>query len=262
RRRRSSSSSSVRTFGSITTPLPITHSLPGCKMPDGIRCNFQVCPLRTIVWPALLPPWKRTTASARSASMAVTFPFPPSPRWAPTTTIPGIAGNQCTAGVAALGSRNTGRRSMATSTAMDEPPTPGSIGAVVFDIGGVLLDWDPRYLYRKLFDDQVEMERFLDEICTLEWHSAHDLGVPASRSCAELAQIHPEHAELIAAWATRSEEMIGGEFSDVVEMLSALKQAGVPCFALTNMEAETYPLRRERYEFMGWFDGTVVSAHE
>ena len=145
---------------------------------------------------------------------------------------------------------------------MDEPPAPGSIDAVVFDIGGVLLDWDPRYLYRKLFDDQVEMERFLDEICTLEWHSAHDLGVPASRSCAELARVHPEHAELIAAWATRSEEMIGGEFSDVVEMLSALKQAGVPCYALTNMEAETYPLRLERYEFMGWFDGTVVSAHE
>jgi 2-haloacid dehalogenase len=151
---------------------------------------------------------------------------------------------------------------MATSVAMDEPPIPGSIDAVVFDIGGVLLDWDPRYLYRKLFDDHAEMEQFLDEICTLQWHSAHDLGVPASRSCAELARLHPEHAELIAAWSARSEEMVAGEISEVVEMLAALKRAGVPCYALTNMEAETYPLRRSRYEFMGWFDGTVVSAHE
>jgi 2-haloacid dehalogenase len=151
---------------------------------------------------------------------------------------------------------------MATSVAMDEPPAPGSIDAVVFDIGGVLLDWDPRYLYRKLFVDDGEMERFLDEICTLEWHSAHDLGVPASRSTAELAIAHPEHAELISAWATRSEEMISGEISEAVEMLAALKRTGMPCYALTNMEAETYPLRRDRYEFMGWFDGTVVSAHE
>ncbi len=151
---------------------------------------------------------------------------------------------------------------MATSVAMDQTPAPGSIEAVVFDIGGVLLDWDPRYLYRKLFDDDDEMERFLEEICTLEWHSAHDLGVPASRSTAELAIAHPEHAELISAWATRSEEMIAGEISEVVQVLAELKRAGLPCYALTNMEAETYPLRRERYEFMGWFDGTVVSAHE
>src|ERR1700722_5495580 len=91
RRRRSSSSSSPRTLGSITTPLPITHSLPGWRIPDGIRCSFHVCPLRTIVWPALLPPWKRTTASPFSASRSVIFPFPSSPHWAPTTTIPGIA---------------------------------------------------------------------------------------------------------------------------------------------------------------------------
>ena len=81
----------------------------------------------------------------------------------------------------------------------------------MFDIGGVLLDWNPRYLYRKLFDDEREMERFLAEVCTMEWHSQHDRGVPFSRSSAELAAAHPEHAELIAAWGARSEEMVAGE---------------------------------------------------
>src|SRR5919107_6272319 len=88
---RSPSISSQSTFGSTTTPLPITHSLPGYRMPDGIRWNLNVSPLRTIVWPALLPPWKRTTASACSASRSVIFPLPSSPHWAPTITMPDIA---------------------------------------------------------------------------------------------------------------------------------------------------------------------------
>ncbi len=88
---RSPSISSVRTLGSTTTPLPIMHGLPGYRIPDGIRWNLNVSPSRTIVWPALLPPWKRTTASARSASRSVIFPFPSSPHWAPTMTMPGTA---------------------------------------------------------------------------------------------------------------------------------------------------------------------------
>ncbi len=136
------------------------------------------------------------------------------------------------------------------------------ITAVVFDVGGVLLDWDPRYLYRKLFDDEQAMERFLSDICTLEWHKAHDLGTPVERSCAELAVAHPECAELIWAWGRRSEEMISGPICGTVEILRELKAAGIRCYALTNMEAETYPVRRERYPFMRWFDGVVVSAYE
>jgi 2-haloacid dehalogenase len=149
-----------------------------------------------------------------------------------------------------------------SQTVFDGLPRPGSIDAVVFDIGGVLLDWNPRYLYRRLFDDEGEMERFLAEVCTMEWHAAHDRGVPFSRSSAELAAAHPEHAELIAAWGARSEEMVAGELTEVVALLAALKRAGVPCYALTNMEAETFPLRRDRYGFFGWFDGVVVSAYE
>src|SRR3954453_9985214 len=95
RRRRSPSISSKSTRGSSTTPLPITHVFSECRIPEGIRWNLNSSPSRTIVWPALLPPWKRTIASARSASRSVTLPLPSSPHWAPTITSPGIAGALC-----------------------------------------------------------------------------------------------------------------------------------------------------------------------
>jgi 2-haloacid dehalogenase len=136
------------------------------------------------------------------------------------------------------------------------------IEAVVFDLGGVLLDWNPRHLYRKLFDDESAMDRFLDEVCTLDWHAAHDRGVPFETSCAALAASHPEHAELIWAWGRRSEEMVAGPIAGTVQILRELKGRGVPCYALTNMETETYPRRLERFAFLGWFDGTVVSGFE
>jgi 2-haloacid dehalogenase len=139
----------------------------------------------------------------------------------------------------------------------------GAIGAVIFDIGGVLLDWNPRYLYRRLMDDEEAMEHFLSEVCTMDWHEANDLGIPFEVTCAQLAAQHPEHAELIWAWGRRTEEMVGGPIDGTVAILRELKEdAKVRLFALTNMEATTYPLRRERYEFLRWFDGTVVSSSE
>lgn len=136
------------------------------------------------------------------------------------------------------------------------------IEAVVFDIGGVLLDWNPRYLYRQLFEDEQEMERFLGQVCTLEWHEAHDRGRPFVDSCAELAALHPEYAEQIFAWGSRSEDMVRGPIDESVEIFRRLKAAGVPCYALTNMETETFPGRVERFPFLQWFDGAVVSGFE
>ncbi len=133
---------------------------------------------------------------------------------------------------------------------------------MVFDLGGVLLDWDPRHLYRKLFADEAAMERFLAEICSPGWHAPHDRGTPTAASCAELASRHPHLSELIWAWSRRSEEMVGGVHVGTVDVLRAVKDTGMPCYALTNMEAETYPLRLERFPFLGWFDGTVVSGRE
>ncbi len=132
----------------------------------------------------------------------------------------------------------------------------------MFDVGGVLLDWNPRHLYRKLFVDESEMEWFLAEVCSPAWHAPHDRGVSTPGSCAELTARHPELSELIWAWSNRSEEMVGGVVAGSVEVLRAVRETGLPCYALTNMEAETYPLRLERFPFLSWFDGTVVSGQE
>jgi 2-haloacid dehalogenase len=145
---------------------------------------------------------------------------------------------------------------------MSSRETNGRPTAVVFDLGGVLLDWNPRHLYRKLFDDETEMDRFLSEVCTMEWHHAHDLGVPPEETVPPLVQAHPEYAEHIWAWPRRSEEMLAGPIDESVEILRALKDRGVPGYGLTNMETGTYPGRRDRYPFLRWFDGTVVSGFE
>jgi 2-haloacid dehalogenase len=136
------------------------------------------------------------------------------------------------------------------------------VTSVVFDVGGVLLDWNPRHLYRKLFADETSMEHFLAEICTPAWHEAHDRGLPTAPSCAELARAHPEYAEEIMAWAERSEEMVAGEIPGTASILDQLRAAGCPCYGLTNMEAETFPLRLKRFACLQHLDGIVVSGFE
>jgi 2-haloacid dehalogenase len=136
------------------------------------------------------------------------------------------------------------------------------VEAVIFDIGGVLLDWSPRHLYGKVFEDEQTMEHFLGQICTAQWHDAHDRGESTSDSCARLAEANPRYAEEIWAWATRGEEMVAGQFDDTVAILTDLTEAGVPCYALSNMEAETFPLRFDRYPFFKLFDGVVISGLE
>jgi 2-haloacid dehalogenase len=136
------------------------------------------------------------------------------------------------------------------------------IAAVVFDIGGVLLDWDPRHLYRQLFDDPGQMAEFLATVCTADWHRDHDLGVDTTQSCRQLALEYPAYSDMIMAWADRGEEMIAGPIDGTVAILAELKAAGLPCYALSNMEPDTYVVRRERFEFMQWFDGTVISGIE
>ena len=136
------------------------------------------------------------------------------------------------------------------------------ISAVVLDIGGVLLDWDPRHLYRKLIADPAQMEDFLGRICTPAWHRAHDLGADTELSCRELAARHPELADLIMAWAHRGEEMVAGPVAGTPDVLAELRERGVPCYALSNMEADRFALRRARYDFFGLFDGCVISGVE
>ncbi len=140
---------------------------------------------------------------------------------------------------------------------------PGQLAdAVVFDLGGVLIDWDPRYLYRQLFANPAEMETFLARICTSDWHRAHDLGADITESCRRLAALHPGYAAEIMAWAERSEEMVAGQFDAAVTVLSDLKAAGVRCYALSNMEPDLFAVRQARFPFLEWFDGHVISGIE
>jgi 2-haloacid dehalogenase len=133
---------------------------------------------------------------------------------------------------------------------------------VAFDLGGVLIDWDPRHLYRQLFADQAEMELFLDRICTADWHRAHDLGADITESCEQLARRYPAYREMIMAWALRGEEMAAGQIDGTVEVLRELIAAGLPCYALSNMEPDTFAVRRERFAFMGLFSDHVISGIE
>ena len=136
------------------------------------------------------------------------------------------------------------------------------VGAVAFDLGGVLIDWNPRYLYRQFFADPGEMEDFLARICTDDWHRAHDLGADITASCQRLAARHPGYRDAIMAWAQRGEEMAAGQFDQAVSVLAEVKAAGLPCYALSNMEPDAYRVRCARFGFMTWFDGHVISGLE
>jgi 2-haloacid dehalogenase len=137
------------------------------------------------------------------------------------------------------------------------------VQAVLWDLGGVLLDWDPRHLYRKLFGaDAAAMDHFLAHICSPTWHEEQDLGKATAQACAELAAEHPAYADLINAWAERNEEMVNGAISGSVEVLAELRATGVACYALSNMEKESWQRRVGLYEFVGWFDGSFISSFE
>lgn len=136
------------------------------------------------------------------------------------------------------------------------------VKAVVFDLGGVLIDWDPRYLYRKLLDDEAAVEAFLATVCTPEWNAEQDRGRPFAEGVAELVERHPVQAAAITAYHERWPEMLGGAVGGTVEVLAELRAAGVPVYALTNWSAETFGIARERFEFLEWFDGVLVSGEE
>jgi 2-haloacid dehalogenase len=135
--------------------------------------------------------------------------------------------------------------------------------AVIFDLGGVLIDWDPRYLYRRLFEDDIAaMEDFLANVCTGEWNREQDAGRSFAEAEAEAAARHPDKIELIRAWASRFDEMIPGAIDGTVAILEELKQRAVPLYALTNWSAETFAGQPARFGFLDWFDGIVVSGRE
>jgi 2-haloacid dehalogenase len=138
---------------------------------------------------------------------------------------------------------------------LDEPKLPAP-DTVIFDIGGVLIDWNPRYLYRQLFDDDATMERFLAEVCSPDWNEQQDAGRPWEEAIALLLETFPRQASLIRAYRERWDEMLGGALHDT------LRQRGVRVFALTNWSHDTFAIARQRYAFLQWFEDIVVSGTE
>jgi len=142
-------------------------------------------------------------------------------------------------------------------------PSSVSTSAVVFDLGGVLIDWNPRHLYRSLFDgDDDAMEDFLTTVTTPEWNLEQDRGRPFAVAIEELVERHPHHEAMIRAYWARWREMIKGPIHETVAVLADLQGRGIPLYALTNWSAETFAVARHEFEFLGWFEGIVVSGEE
>ena len=134
------------------------------------------------------------------------------------------------------------------------------IHSIVFDLGNVLIDWNPRYLYRKLLPSEIEVEWFLENICNDDWNKKHDEGQNFRDGINKLSYMYPKYSELIKNWFDRWEEMLGGPLEETVEILAELKKNEIPLYILSNWSAETYPKAEAMYDFLHWFDGKIISG--
>lgn len=134
--------------------------------------------------------------------------------------------------------------------------------AVLFDIGNVFVEWDPRFLYQKLISDDDELDHFLSEVVTLDWHSEHDRGRPFAEGVADLSRQFPEYEDLIQAYDARWGETIGGVIQGTVDVMTDLLERGIRIYGLTNFSAEKWPAFCRKYEFTDFFEGVVVSGEE
>jgi 2-haloacid dehalogenase len=133
---------------------------------------------------------------------------------------------------------------------------------IIFDLGGVLIDWNPRYLYRKLLPNEAEIEQFLTEVCPYSWNLYQDEGRSLREATDERLALFPEHAALIEAYYGRWEEMLGGAIEGTVAIMEELRAEGFPLYALTNWSAETFPIAKRHFSFLHQFKGTVMSGEE
>lgn len=135
-----------------------------------------------------------------------------------------------------------------------------SIRAVVFDLGGVLVDWNPEYVYRALIPDADERRYFLTHVCNSTWNVQQDAGRSLAEGTALLVRQFPEHANLIEAFYSRWPEMLAGTLPDGLALLETLDAAGIPLYALTNWSAETFPYARANFPLFGRFRDILVSG--
>jgi|TARA_B110000114_G_scaffold162321_1_gene180270 2-haloacid dehalogenase len=135
---------------------------------------------------------------------------------------------------------------------------------VIFDLGGVLIDWNPEYVYLEVFKgDREKMKWFFDKICTIDWNENQDAGYPLQQATEERVKLFPEYEEWIRIYYGRWEEMLGKQIDGTVTILKQLiDNPNYKVVALTNWSAETFPIALERFDFLHWFEGIVVSGTE
>jgi 2-haloacid dehalogenase len=138
-----------------------------------------------------------------------------------------------------------------------------TIHTLVFDLGGVLIDWNPDYLYNKIIPDEKERKWFLSTICTPDWNEEQDAGRSLREATECLVEKYPEYEAAIRAYYDRWTEMLGGPIHETLEIFRELKfHTHLKLYALTNWSAETFPVALEEYDFLHWFDGRLVSGEE
>ncbi len=138
-----------------------------------------------------------------------------------------------------------------------------AINTIIFDLGNVLIDWNPKYVFDKMFKDEEKKKFFFENICTMEWNEMQDAGRPIKEATEELLEKHPEWSTYIEAYYGKWKNMLGGSIDETVEIFRELKESGkCKLYALTNWSAELFPYALEMYEFLHWFDGRVVSGEE
>jgi len=136
-----------------------------------------------------------------------------------------------------------------------------AIKNIIFDFGGVLIDWNPRYFYKDVFTDIKEMEYFLSEVWSPQWNMKHDAGYSFSEITHELQELHPKYRNEIEMYQQNWQKMIKGEISENTELLNTLKSK-YRLFGLTNWSAEAFPVIYPKYEFFKVFEGIIVSGEE
>jgi len=134
---------------------------------------------------------------------------------------------------------------------------------IIFDLGNVLINWDPKLLYNKIFDSEEKTNHFLENICTLTWNEEQDAGRSLAAGTAALIKEYPEHKKEIEAYYDRWVEMLNGPIEGTVGIFRKLKESGkYKFYALTNWSAELFPVALREFDFLTWFDGIVVSGDE
>ena len=135
------------------------------------------------------------------------------------------------------------------------------IQTIIFDLGGVLIDWNPEYVYLKEFNgDRIKMKWFFENICTSSWNEQQDGGKLMKEATKERVKLFPEYKKLIEMFYGRWKEMLKDEISGTVKIIQDLKKNNYRLIALTNWSVETFPIAIKKYKFLELFEGIVVSG--